>query len=157
MTPDTGKASLAVKPHPAVLIPLALVTAAMAVPALWTHGAPALAFALSRGFALICHQHPERALWLFGLPVAVCARCLGIYLGAALGLLMRTSRTVALRLLIIAAALNALDVATEFAGLHGNWIDLRFVLGMVLGASAGLLVASAVSAFRVEEGAVQSS
>ena len=128
-----------------IFAPLALAIAAVGVPYFSTHGFLPIALALQRGFAVVCHQHPERSVWIFGAPVAVCARCLGIYLGAAIGLLFRTSRRLALRLLTIAAALNLLDVATEFAGLHGNWLGMRFVLGIALGASAGILISAAIA------------
>jgi uncharacterized membrane protein len=103
-----------------------------------------MAFALRRALALICHQRPERSFWLFGAPVAVCARCLGIYLGAARGLLLRTSRRIALQLLIAAVTLNILDGLTELTGLHGNWMMVRFVLGLALGASGALLISSSM-------------
>src|SRR5271157_4199394 len=124
------------------IAPLVLICAAVAAPYFVTHGSVAISLALERGFANVCHQRPERSFWIFGGSVAVCSRCLGIYLGAALGLLFRTSRTVALQLLIAAAALNLLDAASELAGLHGNWLGVRFVSGIVLGASGALLVSS---------------
>jgi uncharacterized membrane protein len=127
-----------------VVAPLLLAWGAIATPYLSTHGLLLFGFALERGFALVCHQRPERCFWLFGAPVAVCTRCLGIYIGAAFGLLMRTPRFVAMRLLIAAAALNALDVATELAGLHGNWLTVRFVLGLILGAAGALLISSSI-------------
>ena len=123
------------------LVPLALACAALATAYLLTHGS-VTGLALQHGLALVCHQRPERSLWIFGGCVAVCSRCLGIYLGAALGLLLWTSRTVAVRLLIAAAALNLLDAVTELAGLHGNWLGLRFALGFALGSSAALLISS---------------
>ncbi|MGB8889814.1 MAG: DUF2085 domain-containing protein [Candidatus Korobacteraceae bacterium] len=126
------------------LAPIALVAAVLAVPYFQMHGFLPIGLALQRGFALVCHQRPERSFWIFGAPVAVCARCLGIYLGAAIGLLFRASRRVAIHLLIAAAILNLLDVATEFAGLHGNWMTLRFALGIALGAAGGLLISSAI-------------
>ncbi len=126
------------------IVPLALAITAFAVPYFLTHGFLPIAFALQRGFALVCHQRPERSFFIFGAPVGVCARCLGIYLGAAIGLSFRTSRRIAVQLLTIAAALNLLDVATEFAGLHGNWMAVRFALGVTLGAAAGLLISSAI-------------
>src|SRR5271165_4337432 len=122
------------------LVPLALICAAIAAPYFVTHGSIAISLALERGFALVCHQRPERSFWIFGGGLAVCARCLGIYLGAATGLLFRISRTVAFRLLIAATALNLLDAASELAGLHGNWLGMRFALGFVLGASGALLI-----------------
>jgi uncharacterized membrane protein len=122
------------------LVPVALVAAALAVPYSLVHGFPVATFALHRGFALVCHQQPERSFRIFGEPVAVCARCLGIYAGAAVGLLITTSRKVALRFFFAAAALGLLDVLTEHAGLHGNWLDVRFALGLILGAAGALLI-----------------
>ena len=140
-----GSGNLVVCWNAWALAPLALVAAVLAAPYFLTHGFFIIAFALHRGFALICHQRPERSFWIFGAPVAVCARCLGIYLGAAIGLLLRTSRRVAMNILIAAASMNALDVVTELAGLHGNWMAVRFVLGIALGAAFGLLISSAIA------------
>ena len=36
-------------------------------------------------FSPTCHQIPSRCFYAFGYPVAVCARCLGIYAGFLLG------------------------------------------------------------------------
>jgi uncharacterized membrane protein len=127
-----------------VMIPVALVSAALATPYLLKHESVPIAFALQRGFALVCHQRPERSFWVFGAPVAVCARCLGIYLGAAVGLLLNMPRRIALRLLVVAAALNLLDAASESLGVHSNWLEARFVLGLLLGAAAAALVASSL-------------
>jgi hypothetical protein len=61
------------------------------------------------------------------------------------GLLFRTSRRIALRLLIAAAALNLFDAMTELAGWHGNWLAIRFAFGLLLGGTATLLISSSVS------------
>ena len=127
------------------LVPLTLVAAVVAAPYFLTHGFLAMGLAVERGFAIVCHQRPERSFWIFGAEVAVCSRCLGIYLGAAVGPLFRASRRIALRLLIAAAALNLLDAMTELAGLHGNWLAIRFVFGFLLGAAATLLITSSVA------------
>lgn len=36
-------------------------------------------------FASACHQHPERAHWVAGSPMAVCVRCFWLYVGLAAG------------------------------------------------------------------------
>jgi uncharacterized membrane protein len=125
------------------LIPLALAGGAITVPWLFAHS-PAFALALQRAFALVCHQQPERSFYLFGGTVAVCARCLGIYLGAAIGLLMRVPRRVAMQLLIVAVAVNAGDWLAELVGLHGNWMWARFALGITLGVTGAILVAASL-------------
>lgn len=123
-------------------LPFTLACFAVTVSYLWTHGFPAIALVVQRGFALVCHQHAERSFFALGGAVAVCARCLGIYLGAALGLLLRMPRRVARRLLMFAVLLNLVDTATEVSGLHGNWLGVRFMLGLLLGAAGAALVVS---------------
>ena len=46
-----------------------------------------LAFAVYATGSVICHQLPERSFHLWGAQMPVCARCAGIYLGAALAVL----------------------------------------------------------------------
>ena len=123
------------------LLPLALAAIAFAVPWLLARS-PELGLALQRGFALVCHQQPDRSFVLFGGSVAVCARCLGIYLGAAAGLLLRVSRRVAMRCLIAAVAITLVDWSAELTGMHGNWLVARFALGFALGMAGAMLVAS---------------
>jgi uncharacterized membrane protein len=126
------------------LAPALLVAAAAATPLLLSRGYIAIWYPLHYGFSLVCHQRPDRSFYLFGAPIAVCARCLGIYLGAAIGLLLRTSRSIALRLLIVTASLNLLDGLTELVGPHGNWMKVRFVLGLALGVAGALLILSSL-------------
>jgi uncharacterized membrane protein len=89
-------------------------------------------------FASVCHQQPERALWLAGAPVAVCARCAGVYFGALAGLLLRfpSRRT----LLLGSLGLLAMDWVTEAAGLRPAWTVARWVTGCCAGlACAGVV------------------
>jgi len=121
------------------VVPLALAACARGVPWLLTHS-PAFGFALQRGFALVCHQRPDRCFSVFGGSVAVCARCLGIYVGAAAGLLVRGPRQLAARLMLAALAFNLVDWLAELAGLHGNWLTARFCLGIALGMAGAMIV-----------------
>jgi hypothetical protein len=65
---------------------------------------------------------------------------LGIYLGAAIGLLLCVPREVAWRLLLGAGAINLVDWIAEVGGLHGNWMLARLALGAALGIAAAMLV-----------------
>jgi uncharacterized membrane protein len=130
------------------LFPLALSAIVCSVPWLLTQW-PEAGFALQRGFALVCHQHPERSFTLFGGSVAVCARCLGIYLGASTGLLVRISRQAAWRWLVAAATISLLDWLAELGGIHGNWMAARFVLGLALGATAARLVIASIDKVKI--------
>ena len=123
------------------IAPAALGLVAIATP-FFLHSLPMLGFALQRGFALVCHRQPERSFFCFGGSVAVCARCLGIYLGAAVGLLMCVPRRIAMQLLMVTVTVNAVDWFAELAGLHGNWMPVRFALGVALGTTAAMVVAA---------------
>ena len=125
------------------IAPAALVLVAIATP-FFLHSIPMLGVALQRGFALVCQQQPKRSFSWFGGSVAVCARCLGIYLGAAVGLLMCVPRRVAMQLLMVMVTVNAIDWFAEFAGWHGNWMLVRFALGVGLGTAAAMVVAASL-------------
>ncbi len=82
-------------------------------------------------FAIVCHQQPERSLWLAGSPLAVCARCSGIYFGALLGLLLQLPAR--RRLLLPALGLLVLDWITEAAGVREPWVGVRWTTGCLAG------------------------
>jgi uncharacterized membrane protein len=105
------------------------------------HG-PVLSATAYAFFSRICHQDPARSFWIGGVPLAVCARCLGIYAGATVGALVSTQRRTALTALLAAGLLNAADVLTELAGLHGNLMPARFLLGFALGAAICAVLAA---------------
>jgi len=105
------------------------------------------------GFALgvyaigrvICHQLPLRSFHLWGASLPVCARCTGIYLGAAAGaLLLRDSRLriranrfggQARLILLLAFVPTAATLAFEWSTglMPANWI--RALAGVPLGAA----------------------
>lgn len=125
--------------------PVALAGAAVSAPYLAAAGYSAITLAIFVFFSPVCHQDPARSFWLLGAPVAVCARCLGIYLGAAAGAWIPAPRRKVLAALAIAATANLADVLTEAAAWHGNWKGVRFVLGLLLGGAVGALVAGSAS------------
>src|SRR5271156_6334489 len=83
-------------------------------------------------FSRLCHQDPARSFVIGGSSVAVCVRCLGIYCGVALGMLLRLGKGWAIRLLTVAMLLNLLDVGSEVLHWHGNMPVTRFWLGLLL-------------------------
>jgi uncharacterized membrane protein len=125
----------------------------------------AAAYALSVAIygvgAIICHQRPERSFHLWGAQLPVCARCAGIYLGAAVAVVIASIVQVnaarelpgkRLRAAIVVAALPTLLTLTyEWTTGHmpANWV--RALAGFPLGAIvAWVLVADNRSAPVVE-------
>ena len=140
--------------------PAILASAAVLAPYLSASGYTLLAVAIFWFFSPVCHQDPARSFWILGTPVAVCARCLGIYLGAAVGAWIPAPRRFLLSGLALFAAFNLADVLTEAAAWHGNWKLARFLLGAFLGMAAGSLVANSIkreSAQRLRVSAVNQS
>src|SRR5688572_14516494 len=72
-------------------------------------------FWLYLAFHPVCHQLPERALWIAGAPMALCARCAAIAAGAAVALIAGVAPR--RRLFFAALLLAAADVASEWVGL----------------------------------------
>src|SRR4051812_10677721 len=77
----------------ALLWPAAL-AAATRIAALPQRGDAAylLSAAVYFSAGLLCHQRPERSFYLWGTQFPVCARCAGIYAGAALGVIAELVR-----------------------------------------------------------------
>jgi uncharacterized membrane protein len=109
-------------------------------------GIPLYAFA-----SLICHQLPERSFHLAGTTLPVCARCFGIYAGAALGALGAVRAAIPplaaghARWILAAGALpTAVTVAGEWLGLWYPSNAARAAAGIVLGAAGAWVVVASV-------------
>jgi len=92
-------------------------------------------------YAPVCHQTASRSFHCFGQSLAVCARCLGIYLGFLAGLgfypLARGFRRVRLpptRLFLFVSAPIVLDTLGNFSGLWSTSEIVRFATGVPWGA-----------------------
>ena len=89
----------------------------------------------------VCHQVATRSFHLFGHPLAVCARCLGIYLGFLAGLafypLSRGFRRIRLpptpAFLSVSAPI-VLDALGNFSGLWSTSNMVRSATGVLWGA-----------------------
>ncbi|MBZ5640029.1 MAG: DUF2085 domain-containing protein [Acidobacteriia bacterium] len=99
----------------------------------------------------LCHQMPSRSLPWAGHPVAVCARCAGLYLGGTLGLLLASlARRAAqvppgLRWLALAAMPTALDVMAGQVFGAGLPNVPRLLLSLPAGFVAGLYLAAGLA------------
>jgi uncharacterized membrane protein len=129
-----------------VLFPALLVFAAL-LPPLIGDVFPLLSLAARFFFAPVCHQDAARSFWYLGVPLAVCARCFGIYCGAAIGLLFSVQQRVTLVATVVAVLANVLGWIAETVS-PVNWIALRFLLGATLGMALGALLASAQTRLR---------
>ncbi len=123
----------------ALLLSAAGLAAAAAAPLLMARGRRS-ALLLYAVFSPLCHQDPGRSFSLAGFPLAVCARCAGIYLGAFLGLAarplvrpltdLRPPRTP----VFLAVSLPlAVDAVGNLLGLWRSPGLLRFAVGLLWG------------------------
>jgi uncharacterized membrane protein len=111
--------------------------------------------------SLICHQIPERSFYLAGFQLPVCARCLGIYVGAAAGaalVLMRSgvvaspASAATRRWLALAAAVPTLvTVALEAGGVWYPSNVTRAAAGVLLGGIVAFVVVSATATLHYGE------
>jgi uncharacterized membrane protein len=109
-------------------------------PGLAARGAAGVSRIVYALYAPVCHQIPGRCFRLQGFPLAVCGRCLGVYMGFAAGLALYPLVRGFSRLTLPPARLFALLIlplaVDGLAGLLRIWrspIGLRFATGFVWG------------------------
>lgn len=103
--------------------------------------------------ALVCHQRPDRSFHVAGVQLPVCARCTGLYLSAAIGVVFacarrRSSPAVLFawwRTCLVWAALpTAATLLLEWWRPAATSGALRAAAAVPLGAVAGALLADAI-------------
>ena len=129
----------------AAALALVFVAGAFAAPLFDRAGSPWGA-ALYRVYEPACHQKPERSLAIGGAPVAVCARCSGLYLGGAFGLLAAGLFLIGRpRLrplwLVVALAPTAVDTLLPWIGLPQLPLVPRLMVAVAAGVVAALFLA----------------
>lgn len=100
-------------------------------------------------FRIMCHGIENRCLDLFGVPMPICARCVGIYIGLLGGLaafqLLPLLRERVMRPIAFAAVTPlAIDGLTQLARFRESTNSLRMATGLLAGFSFGLWILSAV-------------
>jgi uncharacterized membrane protein len=107
--------------------------------------------ALRAAYHPLCHQIPSRSLEWAGHPVAVCARCAGLYLGGALALVLAALNSAVARVpagfrwLALAVAPTALDAAAGLVAGAGLPNVPRLLLALPAGFAAGLYLAAGLA------------
>ncbi len=127
----------------------------VAAPLAQANGLQWFSFAVYEAFRHVCHQTPERSFYIAGYPLAVCARCTGLYVGFAAAVAfypvmtsLKRTHAPERKWLFIAAAPLAIDFVLGFFGIWENSHTSRLLTGALLGA---------VSAFFILPGLVQLS
>lgn len=113
-----------------------------------------LAVAARGLFAPVCHQIISRSFELFGFPLAVCARCTGVYCGAIFGLallgVLRRRAAVSMpprSILLAGLAPAAFDFIAGVLGLTHTSSAERFATGVIAGAVASFFVYPGILSF----------
>ncbi|MBX2803478.1 MAG: DUF2085 domain-containing protein [Myxococcales bacterium] len=101
---------------------------------------------VEQGTGSLCHHDPERTPQLLGAKLAVCARCTGLYVGAALGGLLALVLPTrgagpgrAARIAGIALAVGFVAALAEALGFLATGNATRVGLGALLGAPIPLI------------------
>ena len=141
-------------PRPAVLasavLGLLVVASTLAAPLLDGAGHAAAGW-LRLAYAPVCHQLADRSLEIAGYPLAVCARCFGLYLGGAIGLSAAAfvfaggARRLRPVWLAVAVAPSILDALMPWIGLSGLSNLPRLVLAVPAGFVAALFLAAGIA------------
>jgi uncharacterized membrane protein len=143
---------------------LLVVSVIVLAPVLRAHGGIALSQLAYAVFHVACHQMPERSFQIEGFPLAVCARCTGLYAGGLLGVaaypFVRTlTRTDAPERmwLILAVVPTTVDFALGFFGIWENTHWSRFLSALLAGAATSFyvvpgMVGVSLARFRRPEG-----
>ena len=123
----------------------------VAAPLLRARGALFLSQAIYQGFHAACHQIPGRSFHLDGFPLAVCARCFGLYAGVPAGMLVYPLARGLTRMdaprrtwLFLAALPTSVDFALGLFGIWENTHWSRFLTALLLGATSAFYIVPGV-------------
>ena len=110
-----------------------------------------------RFFSPVCHQISERSFFLFGYPLAVCTRCLGIYTGCLMGFILypftqgfRSTTAPPIRLFVLLTSPIAVDTLGNFFSIWITTPWLRFLVGFLWGVILPFYFVTGLSAAWIE-------
>lgn len=98
-------------------------------------------------FRFTCHQFPQRCYWLFDYQLPVCVRCLGVYIGAFIGVLImpllmniKTSKFPSKWWLLLCFVPIGIDGICSTIHLYASPHWLRLITGILCGSIAMLYI-----------------
>jgi uncharacterized membrane protein len=100
--------------------------------------------------SLVCHQRPERSFHVAGAQLPVCARCTGLYVSGALGVVLASSRVWPRRVvsfsswravLVLAGVPTVATIIVEWWQPTSSSALVRAAAAVPLGLAAGVLLA----------------
>jgi len=140
----------------AVLLPVAAYAASRSPGSSLVYGSVAVVYAIG---SIVCHQLPARSIHLWGAQMPVCARCTGLYAGAALFAVQAAVRATATdgptarlkrhdsmytrKLLVLAALPTIASLVYEWTTGQIPSNTIRALAGVTLGAAVAAVVLSA--------------
>jgi uncharacterized membrane protein len=129
-----------------VAIAGAILSASVACTAAIAHGA---SMRWRIPFRIFCHGIPERCLYLWNVPMPICARCTAIYAGlmlsfAAFLILPLMKESIARMALYVAVVPMAIDGFTQLVHLRLSTNPLRIETGLLAGVAFGVWALSAI-------------
>ncbi len=122
-----------------------IIVASIMAPYFVSHNNRIMSDILYGGMKALCHQKPERCIFLWGHQMAICERCLAIYVfllgsGIFLYIFRKSFKKYHWKIAILLMLPVAVDGLTQFAGLRESNIYLRFVTGSLFGIAFALLL-----------------
>jgi uncharacterized membrane protein len=106
---------------------------------------------------LVCHQLPERTLWVGGHYLPVCARDTGVYLGFFLGyiLLIRRRKDSCgppnLWMTSLMVLPMIIDAGTQWVGLRTSTNELRLITGLLFGVAIAPFLVYSISIISISK------
>ncbi len=93
---------------------------------------------INKCYSLVCHQHNEKLINIFGLPLLVCARCSGIYFGllisAVVNVFIRNKVLITNKILLLFSLPLIIDVIRNYLKIYDYSIIVAFISGLFFGA-----------------------
>ena len=102
-------------------------------------------------FRIFCHGIPDRCLYVWHVPMPICARCVAIYGGLAAGIAIfwiapRLNELTARMVMIASAIPLAVEGLTQLAMLRESTNTLRLITGLIAGIAFAFWALTAVEA-----------